>query len=61
MITALRVIAACIVSAGLGYWRLADPIHPTFQELTLGLALAFFGTLWLLGAFRSSRGKRASL
>jgi hypothetical protein len=59
MLTALRVIAACAVSAGLGYWRMSDPVAPTFQELALLVGVAFFGTLWLTGAF-STRGKAAS-
>lgn len=53
MLTALRVIAACAVSAGLGYWRISDPIQPTPHELTFWIALGFFGTLWLTGAFLS--------
>lgn len=59
MVTALRVIAACIVAGLLGYWRMTDPIAPTFQEKALVVAIGFFGTLWLTGAF-SSRGKSAS-
>lgn len=60
MLTALRVTAACAVAAVAGHLRLQDPIPATMHEMAAWVGIAFFGTLWLTGALRSSRDKGAS-
>lgn len=60
MLDALRVTVACAVAAVVGYFRLQDHIPATTHEMAAWVAIAFFGTLALTGAFRSSRGKGAS-
>lgn len=55
-----RVIAACFVAFLAGAARLQDPVPATMHEMALWVGLAFFGTLALLGAFRSPRNKRPS-
>ena len=56
----LRVAAATVVAGVVGYLRLQGGPYTT-HEMIGWVALTFFGTLWLTGAFNSSRDKGASL
>lgn len=62
MLTALRVIAACVISGAAGWARLQDPVPATQHELMAWVGLAFFGTIGLTGLLISlARGNDASL